>query len=124
MSFTINTTVSASRVCDMIVGAFEGGSNYWLGRGRVELVEPAYDSLPQDGIWYGHPELYEGQFKITIDVPDDELRTLDNEAVRKGLEQMASLAGNHFGDLMQETDDAETADVFLQLCLFGEIVYG
>jgi len=37
---------------------------------------------------------------------------------------MASEAPRHFADFIAENDDAETADVFLQCCLFGRIVFG
>jgi hypothetical protein len=37
---------------------------------------------------------------------------------------MAEKEPRHFGDFMGENDDATTSDVFLQLCLFGEVVYG
>lgn len=123
MTFTVTTTISAQRVCDMICGAFEGGSNYWLGRGRVELVAPDYPE--SNGIvWYGRPEIYEAPFKITIDVPDDELHTMDNASVERGIQLMVVDYGNHFSDMMTENDDAITSDVFLQLCLFGEVIYG
>jgi hypothetical protein len=31
---------------------------------------------------------------------------------------------SHFGDMIGETGDATTGDVFLQCCLLGEVVYG
>jgi hypothetical protein len=37
---------------------------------------------------------------------------------------MAREYGRHFSDMIAENDDATTADVFLQCCLFGELVYG
>ena len=30
----------------------------------------------------------------------------------------------HLADFMSESDDASTGDVFLQLCIFGSVVYG
>jgi hypothetical protein len=92
--------------------------------GRARRTVSTTD-LPQDGtVWYGHKELYEGKFRITIDVPDDKLRILDNEAVQLGLQIMAKDYPNHFADLVNETGDATTDDVFLQCCLFGELIYG
>jgi hypothetical protein len=34
------------------------------------------------------------------------------------------LAPRHFADVLNENDDAGTGDVFLQCCLFGEIIFG
>jgi hypothetical protein len=30
----------------------------------------------------------------------------------------------HYADLVEENDDAITGDVFLQLAVFGELIYG
>jgi len=60
------------------------------------------------------------------DIEDDdgaEYR-LDLEAIRKGLRVMADKFPKHFGDVLDENDDAETGDVFLQCCLFGDVIYG
>ena len=44
--------------------------------------------------------------------------------MKKGLDLMAGEHQRHWQDFINENDDADTADVFMQLCLFGEIVYG
>jgi hypothetical protein len=50
MTYETSVKVDPQRVQDMISGAFEGGSNYWLGRVRVELISPKYSDLPEDGV--------------------------------------------------------------------------
>lgn len=127
MTYTTTLSIDPKRVQDMIVGAFEGGSNYWLGRGRVELLQPAYSDLPDDGVvWYGNSKrnVFAEDFKVTIAVPDDAVYTLEPKSIANGLQKMAGLYPEHFADMLDETDDADTADVFLQCCLFGELVYG
>jgi hypothetical protein len=37
---------------------------------------------------------------------------------------MAREAPQHFADFLNENDDADTGDVFVQCCLLGEIRYG
>jgi hypothetical protein len=37
---------------------------------------------------------------------------------------MADKYPRHIADILSENDDATTGDVFLQLCLFGDVVYG
>ena len=49
-------------------------------------------------------------------------RTMDG--VRKGLELMRDQYPRHYADLMEEEDDAVTGDVWLQLAVFGELIYG
>lgn len=49
---------------------------------------------------------------------------VDAKLVRMGLQIMASKYPRHFEDFVTENDDAETADVFGQCMVYGEIVYG
>ena len=54
--------------------------------------------------------------------PDRYPITIDN--IRKGLELMRDQYPRHYADLIEENDDAITGDVFLQLAVFGELIYG
>lgn len=89
---------------------------------------------PSDVLWsrlYLAPFFPGGALIFSVTDPErgeeDKRWTLNMESIRKGLETMAHLkqgeGGHHFGDFMAENDDATTGDVFLQCCLFGEIVY-
>lgn len=49
---------------------------------------------------------------------------LTPESIARGLQVMAREYPWHFNHVGTSEEDAETADVFLQCCLFGEIVYG
>jgi hypothetical protein len=51
---------------------------------------------------------------------------LDRAAIERGKELLATdeRYSHHYADVLNENDDADTGDVFLQLCLFGEVVYG
>ena len=44
--------------------------------------------------------------------------------VRKGLRLMKKEYPHHYADLVEENDDAITGDVWLQLAVFGELIYG
>lgn len=48
--------------------------------------------------------------------------TLDG--VKRGLELMRDLYPYHWADLADENDDLITGDVWLQLAVFGELIYG
>lgn len=58
---------------------------------------------------------------------DGEVRKeiLNLSSIRKGLQLMAESKeyAHHWRDFLAENDDAITADVFLQFCLFGEVIY-
>jgi len=49
---------------------------------------------------------------------------LDAAALQRGLALMAQQKPHMFADLVTEDGDSNTADVFLQYCLLGEIRYG
>lgn len=44
--------------------------------------------------------------------------------VQKGLELMRDQYPRHYADLVEENDDLITGDVWLQLAVFGELIYG
>lgn len=44
--------------------------------------------------------------------------------VQKGLELMRDQYPRHYADLVEENDDLVTGDVWLQLAVFGELIYG
>lgn len=48
--------------------------------------------------------------------------TIDD--VRKGLELMRDQYPRHWADLVEENDDLITGDVWLQLTVFQEVIYG
>lgn len=105
-----------SAVANLLVSAFEGGSNYWAH-------PKTYNAKTADRIVAG---------ELTIEVVEDcgegdepVTHKLDLAALHRGLEIMArSTPGRHFNNFVNGDDDAETGDVFLQLCLLGKIVYG
>jgi hypothetical protein len=108
--------VPFQRVEDLLSCALDsGGANYWArvvqrsgvfgDGGSITFV--AHD----DGVPYYHTNGL-GRF------------VLDAASTQAGLRIMASKCGRHFGNWMDENEDAETGDVFLQCCLFGEVVFG
>ena len=95
----------------LLIGAFEGGSNYW-----IKEVEPVKEG----------EDVYEAPFGLGLKVTDLEGQTnyLNHSAFHRGLQTMADTYPRHMGDIISKNDDATTADVFLQCCLFGQLVYG
>lgn len=55
---------------------------------------------------------------------DKETYELDLAGVKKGLKKMKEEYPRHWADLVEENDDLITGDCFLQLAVFGELVYG
>ena len=111
--------ITIQRMKDLLCTAFEGGSNYWIdhieakGKYKKSQIEYIYDV----------PILTKGWLEIH-DIDDPTIIKLDSAALKKGLNILAKLYPQAFSDFINENEDAETADVFLQCCCFGEVIYG
>lgn len=120
MNYHATVVLSPKDIADLIVTAFEGGSNYWID--SVPLHEgPETTETP----WYSDPAFYDGPFRIEILEQDEETpKILDPERIQIGLDLLGSQHAMTLGAILDENYDADDADVFLQLCLLGEVVYG
>lgn len=123
------TLLTPYDVYNMLVSAFEGGSNYWywIGRKTCERMEAATEDMK------GEPFVDRFLMAIQrgakgINVLDCEdytkLGTLTPESWAKAEKLLIEKHRSHLGDILKENDDATTADVFFQLAVMGEIVYG
>ena len=125
MQITID--VPLQRISDLLCSALEGGSNYWYEI-REQIEPPKVTFRAMKGHSFPHLDfpLSEGGALMISDLekPRRKPIRLDLAAMQKGLKIMAEKNGRHFGDFLAENDDATTADVFLQLCVFGDVVYG
>jgi hypothetical protein len=71
----------------------------------------------------------EGDSKIPagVTVKDDvAIVVFDLTSIERGLKLFATdeKVKHHWANFLSENDDAETGDVFLQLCVFGEVIFG
>ena len=53
-----------------------------------------------------------------------EQKVLSFNSIRRGLAIMAGKYPHRFADVIKDNCDAETADVFLQCCLLGDVEFG
>jgi len=104
------------RVVDTLINALEGGSNYWLtsyslGKGDIETCLN---------------ELLNGKRDIIVKENDRDEKSyiVGVRDIETALQDMANRYPWHLKNLVDENDDAETADVLLQLAALKEIVYG
>lgn len=117
--------ISTRRIADMIVGAFEGGSTYWLKSARLLRGEPI------DSPWYNCAAFYalpDWRMRLTYanphDGPDIATCEVGPPELLAGIASMAAKSPKHFADWLADNDDACTSDVFIQHVIFGEIIYG
>lgn len=124
----VQIEVADSRLADILVGAREGGSNYWMKQIKP-LSGMALKKDPQISdfdAWYG--DMIKNGFTIVqIEKHEDnapDKYEITNELICKGLQVMHDKYPAHYAAIVEENDDAETSDVFLQCCVFGELIYG
>jgi hypothetical protein len=119
-TFEVSSTLEVRRLWDLLTGAFEGGSNYWIGRVEVVGDRPTGTYFIQDVPFLG------GELRVVLENPEDVEgdHILTKDQMIAGFQLMQRKYPLHAFDVIRENDDAVTADVFLQMTLFGEIVYG
>jgi len=129
--FAVKITIENARVAGLLCTAFEGGVGYWCR--IMDYVEPAERRAvlsPGDGRVYRYADypLTGGAAvcRLSEEHTDEEWLplVLDRAAIQRGLDLMPQVAPEHWANFLTENEDAETGDVFVQLCLLGEVVYG
>jgi len=143
----VTYNVPLERIGDLLVSAFEGGSTHWYFIADTYYPAKVEFSVMGENSLCRHPAdavLNEGGYVLVRSVGEsgeigDEINgqtewRLDLEACRRALQMMAdgkwkgsdecNRPARFWEAFINESDDAETADVFLQLALFGEIAYG
>lgn len=100
---------------DLLAGAIEGGSNYW-----AKFTGFTYSTTNDIS-------------RVRVDEWDKSgakqiLTHVDTFAIGEGLRRLSeaefATAGDHLGNALGGNWDAETADVVLQMAVFGDVIYG
>lgn len=119
-TFTASVQIDAQKIADQIVTAIEGGSGYWL-EGFIPTKETR--KLAKEKPWYACPQVWSGDFEVKCDVEGEE-KIFKPENIQAGLDYLSQKYPSRIAEIVDESGDAETADIFLQACLFKDIVYG
>lgn len=119
---------------NLLCSAFEGGSNYWYsivghrfppGVSVDDFHEGGRLTNPKE---YWHPEelipLHPGCTTLITADGEPKRWRLNRTALERGWEIMREKYPHDYADAMTQDGDMNTGDVFLQCCLFGELVYG
>lgn len=112
---TFIAEISLQRLNDVLIGAFEGASNYWIENikkfnGDLHCA----DLLTSDKGFLIIQENDRNEGKYMVAKKD----------VILAAQLMALQYPWHFKDILNENDDATTSDVLLQLATFKTIIYG
>ena len=134
-------SISLTQVEDLLTTAFEDGVSDWVGKmclwdtnkavnGPVcaERILCAKENSEFSQLRYLHPLLYSDpvgdlRWKIVDSEDEDTSWLLSLEMIKEAAQVMGTSYPRHLKDIIQGGWDAWTADVFLQCCLFKELVY-
>ena len=115
--------ITQEDIDDIIVGALEGGINYWCD--KVKVVD---DYLGE----YASEQISRGGQLLFHDSEEDKNYTLDKKRFLKGLRMY--LEKPHPYDILEEIDnklqtdtcnaDATVCDMIIQYALFDDVIYG
>lgn len=125
MPVTINIT--DEQRTNLLCSALEGGSNYWylLNTDAMAIIrkyKEANDTLVER-MW----KAIKAGEEIPVTDREDETEVLGKislASIDKGEQIMAEKHASHFADVLKEIDDATTGDVWFQLAVMSEVVYG
>lgn len=125
--FKINLafTITQEMIEDILVGALEGGSNYWylLKDGCPEPTGAPLAIRISDEI-IRNPNYTLPFYDCEDEDNDEPIGHLNQERILKAFEHIFKNHPWHFNNMISGDWDAETADVFLQCAVLGEITYG
>jgi hypothetical protein len=125
-------SISYEDIASLIISAYEDGTSFIVG---MQVVSPSRWTYSDPDYTVGNKHSYTdyplnpgGALKITCDNYDDageKVCLLNLASIRKGLTLLAQSEEHrfHFMNIVEENADAYTGNAFLQLALFGEMIY-
>jgi len=132
--FELTVAVSDDFVRGLLCSAFEGGSNYWYHNLRVGTLPEGTARAdfsgggrmqPDDTYWHWCQLIpVAGGTVLFDDTEESATYTLGRPQLLQGLRVMQTKHPQHWGNAIMQNGDAETGDIFLQCCVFGNVIYG
>jgi hypothetical protein len=129
--------IPRDRLACLLASGMEGGIGYWARIDRYKAPHRLADPFAGlTGFWRSevfkhihYPLCQDGDAGVWLassgeDWPETCQPYLTHAALLRGLETMARDEPRHFGDFLAKNDDATTADVFIQCCVFGKVIFG
>jgi len=120
---TWTKSITTKDIADLMSTAFDGGVAYWCS--SLDYKKIPAEVVPNGVVTYSHPEFWAGDFELEISQHEDDEKILITPAtLQRGLQQFAEQRPKDFWDWQEENYDADTADNFLQIVCFEDVIYG
>jgi hypothetical protein len=118
INLTVPRAIERQRFADLLCSAVEGGSGYWAAfRNSERTADLDYISI----------DVQEHEAS-TADGSEPSWKRITHDDLARGCVLLAArpfpAALQHLCNFLDENDDAETADVILQMAVFGNVIYG
>ena len=107
--------VSVDDINEILVGAFEGGSNYWIEKAIVVDNDYKGGEYASDVIGLGG--------ELIIKTLDNDTKRLNQKMMIEGIQRYVDDGGKNY-PFDSGQPDGYTYDTILQNALFKEVVYG
>lgn len=136
-TIAVTAEIPKTRIADLLCCGFEGPFTRMWCRiySQHKPRKPRAYVSPEDGKIFPHCDyplaaggallVYETEQLTDADVARDrsKLLRLDLNAIRRGLDLMPKVAPRQWGNFLARQEDGVTGDVFVQLCVLGELRY-
>ena len=124
---TYNKRMLGDNIINMFVGALEGGSNYWYHLRNVPTE--VKQIMKQENLAFSEAigrYILDGGRVTFYDAEDREevLGYVDMDKITKALDIIKNEYPDIYEAIVEEQGDAGTDDVFLQIAVMGDIVFG
>jgi len=122
-----NKTFTNQDIEDLFVTALEGGSNYWYYIKNLpkevkynikERRQPAAEAIANHVINGGYIQFFD------IEDENELLGTVDMDKLLDAISLLKKDYPNTWNNILDENADVEDADIFLQLAVMGDVVFG
>jgi len=112
---------------DLMVTALEGGSNYWLELSSDDIndIKNKTDKSQSFSVRvYQYIKAGNSLKVYDAENPEDLLGEITMDSIKESEEKMFNDYFSHYANVKEESWDAETADVWLQIAVMNDIVFG
>ena len=125
---TVTHEFTPSDINDLIVGALEGGINYWCRKAKIKRGTDGFSYFgvaeeDQDKVVYASDVIGYNGTLILFDAESSDKWELTLENVLKGIKMHCTNRHIAPSDLMDDYD-ANDCDAIVQYALFNELVFG
>jgi hypothetical protein len=133
MEFTIKKQLTQELLETVLCGALEGGSNYWYYLGDIDSKHftkgvPLVDNLAKSFFLDNEYALKVYDIE-SVDEDEDEdnaelLGEVNASSIIRAFELLEQSYPQAYHNIMNENEDADDCDIWFQLAVMGDVVYG